>query len=58
MIAIAYKGDEEPVKIGPDSSETEAAAADRSESPLAETTAKAEEEAAGDAPKKRTRKKK
>lgn len=58
MIVVAYKGDEEPVKTGSGASEIEAAAADRCDSPLAESPAKAEEDAAGETPKKRARKKK
>ena len=56
MIVIAYKGDSGAVKAAPAPPELEAAAAERRESPLAESPAKAEEEAAGEASKKRTRK--
>lgn len=58
MIVIAYKGGGEPVNAGLNPPEIEAAAAERRDSPLAETPAKAEADAAGDTPKKRSRKRK
>ena len=58
MIVIAYKDGKDPALSGSEPPEIEAAAADRCESPLAETPATVGAEAAGEAPKKRARKKK